>query len=191
MSPRRCLLCLAAIPLLLVPTACATHAEDTSSPTEMRDGEAAPEGRRLELTIPAEHAEMEQIHALLQHIESQADVGSARAEVKKGEDGGPAEVVVELWGQDMPTDDEFAAELEDEFPWLTADAVIVSPLDVEATPMPAEGEPEDPEQLRAQIIDDLRAKGVTGEIDVEITDHPDGRREVEVSVHDDEDAPAE
>ena len=48
--------------------------------------------------------------------------------------------------------------------------------------------PEDPEELRAQIIADLRAKGVTGEIDVQITDHPDGRREVEVNVHDDEDA---
>ena len=43
---------------------------------------------------------------------------------------------------------------------------------------------EDPEVVRKQITEQLRAKGVQGEVQVHIDDHDDGKREVRVEVKD-------
>ncbi|MCA9650330.1 MAG: hypothetical protein H6712_17105 [Myxococcales bacterium] len=184
----------AALPLLMVPLACATHHDDPlPEPTASRDGEVPPDGRRIEVLMPAEHAGADQIHAVVEHLEGQADVAGAKAMVHASSETGEAELVVELWGQDMPTDEELEAELYAVFPFLPAGSVVVEALEaseIEVGPPPGETEPQDPDELRQQIIDDLRAKGVEGEIEVTITDHPDGRREVQVEVHDDEPPPA-
>lgn len=190
MNARRSFLLLAALPLLIVPLGCASHHDEPlPDPVTEREGTVELDGRRIEIDLPDGHATPEQIHAVVEHLEGQADVAGAKAMVHPSEAGG-AELVVELWGQDMPADEVLLADLHAEFPFLPEGAASVAPLDPEAEPLPADDEPQDPEALRQQIIDDLRAKGVEGEIDVTITDHPDGRREVEVEVHDDDEPPA-
>jgi len=181
---------LAALPLLLSPLGCASQLDDASDPIEAREGEAPTEARRIELTVPAEHASREQVQALIDHLEGQADVAGAKVSVNKSSETGEAQVDVVLWGQDMPTHETFEADLLAEFPYLAAESVAISAVDLEAESLLHEDAPEDPDELRQRVIDDLRAQGVEGEIDVTITDHPDGRREVEVKVHDDQDEPS-
>jgi len=183
---RRSLLTLAAIPLLLLPLACAGQADDPAEPTapQTRTTEAPVQAIRVELTMPSDHANPDEIAALVQLLEDQADVAQAKAMVHKDGESEGAEVVVELWGQDLPSEDELVQALQSEHPYLAATSISVSPLDTAAEAPPAADKHEDPEVLRQRIIDDLRAKGVQGEIDVQITDSPDGRREVEVKVKD-------
>ncbi|MEM9458041.1 MAG: hypothetical protein AAGF11_27945 [Myxococcota bacterium] len=191
MDTRRTFLTLAAIPLLLVPLGCAGPVEDelpTPDASADRDAAAPMQGRRVELWVPAAHASTEQIATLVEHIESQADVAQAKAAVRKSSASGDAELTVELWGHDMPADQQLAQAVQTEFPYVAQ--VDVSSLDEEPATPPLEGVDLPPDALRQQIIDDLRAKGVQGEIDVQITDHPDGRREVDVQVHDDQPPPA-
>jgi hypothetical protein len=190
---RRSLLTLAfaAIPLLVLPLACAGHADEPDEPAApvARTANAPAQGIRVELTVPAEHASAEDIATIVEHLEGQADVAQAKAMVHKVSDGEGAEVVMELWGQDLPSEEELVQALETEFPYLAGTEITVSELDPEAETLPQEDHDEDPEALRQRIIADLRAKGVEGEIDVQITDHPDGRREVEVRVADDHPSP--
>ncbi|MEX1366652.1 MAG: hypothetical protein AB1Z98_26235 [Nannocystaceae bacterium] len=189
MSTRRCLLTLAALPLLLIPLGCATqHDEPVPEPSAARDGQTPLDGRRIEVTLPAQHSSLEQVHAIVEHLEGQADVAGAKAAVHASADGEPTALTVDLWGQDMPSDEVFEADLRAEFPFLVEGSVVVGPVDGDADSLPGAGahDEEDPEVLREQIIADLRAQGVEGEIDVTITDGPDGRREVQVEVHDDE-----
>lgn len=185
-SLRRSLLTLAAIPLLLLPLACAGQAEDPDAPAPVARTTAAPMlAIRVELTLPADHASADDIEALVQHLEGQADVAQAKAMVHKASDGEGADVVIELWGQDLPAEEELVAALQSELPYLVGTEITVSDIDAATDAPPAVDKDEDPEVLRQRIIDDLRAKGVQGDIDVVITDHPDGRREVEVKVADD------
>lgn len=186
---RRSLLTLAfaAIPLLVLPLACAGHADDPEGPATpvARTGDAPVSAIRVELTVPADHANPEDIAAVVEHLEGQADVAQAKAMVHRVSDSEGAEVVMELWGQDLPSEEELVDALQTEFPYLVGTEITVSDLDTEVQPLPQDDKDEDPEALRQRIIADLRTKGVEGEIDVQITDHPDGRREVEVRVADD------
>lgn len=190
MDTRRTLLTLAMLPLMFVPVGCAGSADDDVESPQMsqRDAQDPVEAMRVEMSVPAEHATAEEMTALVEHLEGHADVAQAKAAVHKSSETGAAEVSVELWGHDMPTDQELIAAVQEEFPYIAQ--IAVSPIDVEAEAMPQDMEAEDPDVLRQQIIDDLRAKGVEGEIEVNITDHPDGRREVDVQVLDDEPPPA-
>jgi hypothetical protein len=191
LNPPRLLLTLAALPLLLLPLACAGQADDPAAPVA-RDADAPMQAIRVELTVPAEHANASDIAAVVQHLEGQADVAQAKAMVHKvatseGEEEG-AEVVMELWGHDLPSEEELEQALAAEFPYLAGVPLTITALDATAAPPPEADHDEDPEALRQRIIDEMRAKGVEGDIDVQITDHPDGRREVEVQVQD-ENAP--
>lgn len=186
---RRSLLTLAfaAIPLLVLPLACAGQADEPDEPATpvARTASAPVQAIRVELTVPAAHANAEDIRAIVELLEGQADVAQAKAMVHRVPEGEGAEVVMELWGQDLPSEEELAQALHAELPYLAGADITVSELDAAAEAPPAADEDEDPEVLRQRIIDDLRAKGVQGDIDVQITDHPDGRREVEVKVADD------
>lgn len=188
---RRSLLTLAAIPLLLLPLACASQADEPTEPAAVvaRSVDAPMQAIRVELTVPAEHANADDIAAVVQHLEGQADVAQAKAMVHKVSEGEGAAVVMELWGQDLPAESELVQALQSEFPYLAGTEISVSDIDATAEVPPQPDENEDPEALRQRIIDDLRAKGVEGDIDVVITDHPDGRREVEVEVKDDQHPP--
>lgn len=188
---RRSLLTLAALPLLLLPLACASQADEPTEPAApvARSADAPMQAIRVELTVPAEHANADDIAAVVQHLEGQADVAQAKAMVHAVGEGEGAHVVMELWGQDLPDEDELVHALESELPYLAGTDIAVSDLDVTAEAPPQQDADEDPQALRQRIIDDLRAKGVEGDIDVQITDHPDGRREVEVRVEDDQPPP--
>lgn len=189
-TPRRSFLTLAAIPLLLaLPYACAGQADDPVEPQTARTAEAPMQAIRVELAVPADHANADEMAALAQHLEGLADIAQAKVLVSKIEEDGDAEVNVELWGQDLPTEDEVVQDLQSAFPYLVGVSIAVSAIDTVAQTPPQHDDEEDPEALRQRIIDDLRAKGVEGEIDVVITDHPDGHREVEVRVEDEQAPP--
>jgi len=191
MNTRRSFLNAAVLSLMSMPLACVGSVDDEALDPEqgsLRTGEGPLQAWRVEMRVPAEHAGAEEMTALVEHLEGQADVAQAKASVHASSESGDAEVSVELWGHDMPSDAELAQAVTEQFPYVTQ--LTVSPIDVEAEAMPQEVEAEDPEVLRQQIIDDLRAQGVEGEIDVQITDHPGGRREVAVEVHDDQPPPA-
>lgn len=166
------------------------------------DDDVAPEDRAMEITegraisieIPS-GVERDQIHAVAKHVEHQlgGDVAGASVKVKKTEAEGPATMVVELWGSNLPDAQAVSTGLKSEFGFLADAAISVEDLDAEQGPTPAaidhEDLSDDPEQAKQEIIDQLREQGVEGEIDVVIDDGPDGRR-VEVKVEDDhEDSP--
>ncbi len=186
---RRSILTLAALPLLLLPLACAGQADEPTQPEAARTADAPMQAIRVELTVPAEHANPDSMAAIGQHLEGQADVAQAKVMVSKDDPNGSAAVVVELWGQDLPSEEELVQELQSAFPYLAGTTILVSAIDTTAEPPPHGDDDEDPEALRQRIIDEMRAKGVQGEIEVLITDHPDGRREVEVRVDDDQPPP--
>ncbi|MCH9682384.1 MAG: hypothetical protein K0V04_13180 [Deltaproteobacteria bacterium] len=192
MDTRRTFLTLAAIPLLLVPMGCAGQADDSATPTvETRDGDMALAGVRVELTVPADHANSTEMGNLVQHLEGQGEVAQAKAAVQKSSEDSNATVTVDLWGADLPTEEEIVDELQAEYPYLAGTQIHVTSLDPATEPLPQEEhDDKDPEVLRQEIIDDLRAKGVEGEIEVVITELPEGGREVEVQVHDDQPPPA-
>ncbi len=191
MDTRRTFLTLAAIPLLLVPMGCAGQADDSELPTvEDRQGDGPVMGVRVALTVPAAHANADEMGALVAHLEGQADIAQAKAAVQKASADADAQVTIDLWGQDLPTEQELVTELQAEYAYLAAADIVVTTLDAATDPMPQDHEAQDPDVLREEIIADLRAKGVQGEIEVTITDTPDGEREVEVQVHDDEPPPS-
>ena len=106
---RRSLLTLAAIPFLLLPLACAGEAPDPSEPAPVARTSAAPmTAIRIELTLPADHSGPDDVAALVELLEGQADVAQAKAMVHESSDDAGAAVVVELWGQDLPGEDELA-----------------------------------------------------------------------------------
>ena len=152
------------------------------------------EGRAISIEIP-EGVERDQIHAVAKHVEHQlgGDVMGAKVKVEKTEADGPATMVVELWGNNLPDAQEVSSGLKSEFGFLADASIAVEELDPEQGPTPAaidhEALSDDPEQAKQEIIDQLREQGVEGEINVVIEDGPDGRR-VEVDVEDDhEDSP--
>ena len=185
-TARRSFLTLAALPLLWLPLGCAGQADEPTEPQAARTAQAPMQALRVELTVPSDHANADDMTALGQHLEGQADIAQAKVMVHEVDPEGEAAVVVELWGNDLPTEEELVQELQAEFPYLVGTAILVSAIDTAAEPPPPAHDEEDPEVLRQRIIDEMRAKGVQGEIDVVITDGPDGRREVEVRVEDEQ-----
>lgn len=184
----------AALPSIVVPaTGCHTESADVdpSSRSAAQERESL-EGRRVEFAIEPGGATPDQLEAAARHVETLADVAAAKVKVRAADDDATV-VSVELWGADFPTDEKLTAALRDEFPFLKDAIITVAPMEEGDQPPVVAGaeDEEDPEVLRQRIIDDLRAKGVEGEIVVNIKDDGEGGREVEVRVekHTDEDGP--
>ncbi len=151
------------------------------------------EGRAISVELPA-GIEREQIHAVATHVESGlgADVAAAKVKVEKRDAEGAATMVVELWGTNLPDEATLSTSLKSKFDFLANSSISVAVLDAEAGPTPAQAhsDAEDPEVARQEIIDQLHEQGVEGEIAVEVSDGPDGRRiEVQVEDHQGDDAP--
>jgi hypothetical protein len=159
--------------------------------------EVSPEGRSVEMTegraisieLPSD-VEREQIHAVAKHVEHSlgGEVAGAKVKVMKDDEDGSANMVIELWGSDLPDQDEVTAGLRQQFAFLADASIAVEELDPEEGPQPEaidhESLDEDPEVAKQEIIDQLREQGVEGDVDVEVSDGPDGRRvEVKVEEH--------
>jgi hypothetical protein len=162
----------------------ACHAENDDVSPESRSAEIT-EGRAVSIEL-SDGIEHEQVQAIAGHVENGfgADVAAAKVKVMQDHEGG-ATMVVELWGSGLPEESALEAGLAQEFPALANAAITVEALDAADGPaqVEAHSDAEDPEVAKQEIIDELRAQGVEGDIEVDVEDGPDGRR-VEVQVED-------
>lgn len=157
---------------------------ESTEPSESTE----PQARRIVLEGDLD---METIQALGKRVEGLADVNSVRIEVQQHDDN-PTIVSMTVAGADLPSNEELTAEV------LAFEGVGDADVEVSAAEPPAgpiQGEVEassdadmTPEEVKAQVIADLRAKGVEGDIHVDVVDE-DGERHVEVRVeqHEDQD----
>ena len=127
------------------------------------------------------------IKALGEHLEALADVHSVQIEIQRTGEG-PQMARLTLGGLDMPSTEELQAAVAD-FGGLQGDVTVSfdddvpmpeGPVDAQGVKIAADGD-KTPEEIEAEVIEQLRADGVEGEIDVEVIDE-DGERRVEVRV---------
>lgn len=117
------------------------------------------------------------------------------------EHGGPASLRIDLWGADPELAGDEALAGARELPAMAGADCRVEPLvgtvhgtlggrlghelfDIELV------DGADAELARAQILEQLEARGLRGDAQVEITDHGDGRREVEIRIKAEHEPPA-
>lgn len=125
------------------------------------------------------------IHALAKHLEGLAEIHSVQLAIEQTGDG-PTRARLTLGGFDMPNAEELQAAVA-EFDGLGDASVSVEDAAVSQGPVDAEGiaiaadKDKTPEEVKAEVIEKLRADGVEGEIHVDVIDE-DGERRVEVRV---------
>lgn len=175
-------------------TMAACHAEsDTASAGEPRHAELASlQGTMVEV-IPTQALEQDELHLIASYLEQRA--GAEQVKVKLRQDSEDNQhLEVELWGaESLPTT--LHDDLRDKFPQL-ADAEITQanlngpPIQDEdgLGPAPHIDKNADPETVKSKIIADMRAKGVEGDIHVDVKD-VNGERRVEVRVEREESSP--
>jgi hypothetical protein len=181
---------LASLIFLALAAACATDSEDSATPREA--AQTGPlVGRTIEFALDVDALDHATMSAIGQRIEQQTGAESVSIEVRKSDDDGTT-VVVQAWGRAAIGDDALSADLRAQFPALENAIISINPLAGEG---PADGptrglgdlevdKDEDPEVVKQQVIEQLRAKGVQGDVEVHIDDHDDGKREVRVEVKD-------
>ncbi|PRP96603.1 hypothetical protein ENSA5_36790 [Enhygromyxa salina] len=147
------------------------------------------DGASYEIVTTAELSK-EQVHAIAQFVEAQGEEVQ-QVKVEADDDDEATVLEVELWGSGLPGD-ELGAALVQEFGVLADAEISVVEL--------GEGAPEagglhgiepgdDAETIKHKVIDDLRAQGVEGEIEVTVTPTGDGHHEIQVEVNDEQPAP--
>lgn len=159
--------------------------QDADTPDVRADQDLA--GARYEITTTGELSR-DQLHAIAQFVESQGqDVHQAKVMMQL-DHGESTVLAVEMWAGELPGEG-FASALQQEFEFLADAEVNVSELEDgpqlhEIHPdIDPDIDPGDPETIKQRVIDDLRARGVEGEIEVTITPREDGHYEIEVDVH--------
>lgn len=146
------------------------------------------EAKSIDFTFESEPSH-EQIRALADHLEGLAAVAKIEVKVEKRGESSVADIT--LHGTDMPSDDELRANVEEHFAFVR-DAAVEAAGDASQPPhgLPAlDSLPKDPEQAETAIIEHLRSKGVTGDVQVEITTDEAGKRRVDVQVKDERISP--
>lgn len=170
--------------------ACLADNPDPDAPT-VRTAEAPMVGASYQITASTELSS-EQQHAIAQFVEAQGlEVQQARFAVHQTEPGAPTVLEIELWAGELPGE-ELQATLTQTFAELADAQLVVTALeaDDQGPGMDHGIEPgDDAETVRQKVIDDLRARGVEGEIEVTVTPTDDGHHEIEVEVHADQPAP--
>lgn len=166
---------------------CATDSDDSENTATPREHTGPLTGRAIEFALDVDALDHDAMNAIGKRIETQTGAESVSIEVRKSDDDGTT-VVVQTWGRAAISDDALVADLRAQFPALKNAVIAVKPL---AGDGPAErlgdievDKDEDPEVVRKQVLEQLRAKGVKGDVDVVIEDHDDGKREVRVEVKD-------
>jgi hypothetical protein len=153
---------------------------DEVTPTDRSARDEMKQGQRVEVTL-ASDVDSADLRAVAEHTEGLGNVAACKVNVKKLSDG-PTTLVMELWGEDLPSEQELASDLKSTFDFLSDAEITVAALDADDAPSHgAEEYAGDAEEVRQQIIEKLRAEGEDGDIDVQVSDGEDGRQ-VEVRV---------
>jgi predicted transcriptional regulator len=177
---------------LTVP-ACANTEDTSSNSTEPRSGESAGDLHGTVFEIAGADIPKDKLHAIAQAVEQKTGAHMAKVAVQKGEED--MHVMIEVWTPGA-VDAGLEEALRGEFSELAAAEITRADLGVGGPDMTADGDgpmaaghvdidpDDDPETIRQKVIEDLRAKGVEGEIKVEVIDMGDGKRGVKVEVED-------
>ncbi len=179
------LLSLAIAPAL----ACTTDGQSDAAATRAAEGPLV--GRTIALTIPADAFDRALVDAVAKHVEAAVGAESLSVRVEKSDDGAPAQLTIDAWGRTAIADDALVAGLRRSFPAVGQGPIAISaaadapaPESLPALEVDAD---EDPEVVRQRVMEQLRAKGVKGDVQVTIEDDGDddeGRREIRVEVAD-------
>lgn len=157
-----------------------TAAEPRGAEAPSSPGEAEARAVLLEGDLDAST-----VHALAKHLEGLAEIHSVELAIEQTGDG-PTRARLTLGGFDMPSAEELQAAVAD-FDGLGDASVSIEDAAVPLGPVDAEGiaiaadKDKTPEEVKAEVIEKLRADGVEGDIHVDVIDE-DGERRVEVRV---------
>lgn len=112
------------------------------------------------------------------------DVGAVIVKLLKEGEGAPT-LEITMWGAGLPPPHEISGSLKVAFPELAAASIEVKEMAPGTGPTPiaieAPGEEVSAEEAKAQILEQLAAEGVVGEVQVEVQDGAEGRQ-VEVRI---------
>jgi hypothetical protein len=166
---------------------CANDHDDSEATATPREHTGPLSGRTIEFALDVDALDEGTMNAIGQRIETQTGAESVSIEVRKSDDDATT-VVVQAWGRNPISDDALAADLRAQFPALKNAVISVKPLSGDG-PAARLGDvevdkDEDPEVVKKQVTEQLRAKGVKGDVDVQIEDRDDGKREVRIEVRD-------
>lgn len=138
----------------------------------------------LKVVITGADLPHEKVAAISKFVEARAvDTGAALVRMKK-HDPGPAELEISLFAAQLPAGDALAGELEAAFPELAGATITTAPAEAGAAgplPLVEVDHALSPEAAKQEIVEQLQAEGVEGDIDVQVQDGEDGRR-IEVKV---------
>ncbi|MEE9386793.1 MAG: hypothetical protein V3V08_25530 [Nannocystaceae bacterium] len=147
---------------------------------EVRSG-ALMQGKEIEIEL-GDGVDESRVREIAAFAEQRSGVEQVRVKVEDNGDGG-GQLTLELWGPAVGTT-ELTPLLRGQFPWLRG--VTIRELGLQGRP-PSGGteavniEGDDPETAKKKIVEQLRADGVEGAIDVTLSDEG-GHRKVEVRV---------
>lgn len=165
---------------------CATDPTDDAAPAP-REAQGPLVGRAIEFSLEPGALDTAGIDAVAKHLEVATGAESLSISVQQSDDEGTT-VVVESWGHAAIADEALIAGMREQFPALRNAMIAVKPV---AGGAPAgrlaeiDVDPDDdPEVVRQRVTEQLRAKGVQGDVQVHVDDDDDGRREVRVEVED-------
>ncbi len=106
---------------------------------------------------------------------------------------GPVTAGITVWGQNLDGD-ALVADLEARFPFLQSADITLTPLEgtMQGTFVDRIGhdvfhievDGETAEEVRMQILTELTRRQLGGDPEVEVIDHPDGRREIKIEMDD-------
>lgn len=151
---------------------------------EARAGELA-DLPGIKVTIAGADLGHDKVQAIAKHLEAKAvDTGAAMVRMQK-DDQGQASLEIELYAKSLPAGDALTADLKAAFPELAGAAISTAPAAGGAAlpdmPIVEVSDELSPEAARQEILDQLKAEGVDGAVDVQIQDGADGRR-IEIKV---------
>lgn len=135
----------------------------------------------IKVTISGVDLAHDKVQAIAKHLEGKAvDTGAAMVRMKK--DGDVATLEIELFAKTLPTD--VAADLKAAFPELAAANIVTGaaqPGGSEPMPLVEVSKELSPAEAQQEIVEQLKAQGVDGDIKVDVKDDGEERR-IEVKV---------
>lgn len=138
----------------------------------------------LKVTISGADLGHDKVQAIAKHLEGKAvDAGAALVRMKKENDG-PTTLEIELFAKTLPDGEAVAADLKAAFPELAGATIATGAAQSgggDKLPLVEVGKELSPAEAQAEIVEQLRAQGVDGEIKVDVKDDGEQRR-IEVKV---------
>ncbi|MCY1058499.1 hypothetical protein [Nannocystis sp. SCPEA4] len=163
---------------LLGPAGCQNDPEVQARMAELADMPG------ITVTIAGADLDHAKAQAISKHLEGKA-VETTTAMVRMKHDSeGESSLEIELYAKSLPSGEALIADLTTAFPELAGATISTAPAVGGAAgdlPIIEVGKDLSPEEAKQEILEQLQAEGVDGNVDVKIQDSAEGRR-IEVKV---------